>query len=159
MQNPRVQLNTPNSKITNPVDLSSSKIQSTPKTPIQQNTSNIPSDYLGSTPTSEHIRENPFDPPATTEHLPFWMTQAFTQGEPNLANDPIDVSSDTSLSLPETLSLPSTPSQTQISQTPFPQNFPTNVDARCREKSTNNIHLRLEYISNTPSVIWTKSRK
>ena len=126
---------------------------------MQQNTSNIPSDFLGSTPTSEHIRENLFDPQATTEHLPFWMTQAVTQGEPNLANDPIDVSSDTSLSLPETLSLPSTPSQTQILQTPFPQNSPTNVDARCREKSTNNIHLQLEFIRNTPSVIWTKSRK
>ena len=112
MQNPRVQFNTPHSPTTNPVDFSSSTIQSTPQTPTQQNTSNIPSDYLGSTPISEKIRENPFNPPATTEHLPFWITQAFTQGKPNLVNDPIDVSSDTSLSLPETLSLPSTPSLT-----------------------------------------------
>ena len=73
------------------------------------------------------------------------MTQAFTQGEPNLVNDPIDVSSDTTLSLPETLSLPSTRSLTQISQTPFPPNFPTNHDARYRENSTNNIHLRLDW--------------
>ena len=67
----------------------------------------------------------------------------FTQGKPNLVNDPIDVSSDTSLSLPETLSLPSNPSLTQISQTPFPPKFPTNLAARYREISTNNIHLRL----------------
>ena len=59
-------------------------------------------------------------------------------------NDPVDVSSDTSLSLPETLSLPSTTSFTQISQTHFPPNFPTNLDARYRENSTNNIQLRLD---------------
>ena len=123
MQTHRVQFNIPHSPILNPIELSSSTIQSTPKTPIQRNTSNIPSDYLDSTPTSEKIRENPFNPPATREHLPFWMTQAFTQGEPNLVNDPIDVSSDTTLSQPETLSLPSTSSLTQISQTPLPQIF------------------------------------
>ena len=49
------------------------------------------------------------------------------------------------MSLPETLSLPSTPSITQISQTPFPTNFPTNLDARYRENSTNKIHLRLDW--------------
>ena len=38
------------------------------------------------------------------------MTQALTQGKPNSVNDPIDISSDASLSLPEILSLPSTPS-------------------------------------------------
>ena len=73
------------------------------------------------------------------------MTQAFTKGETNLVNDPIDVSTDTTLSLPETLSLPSTPSLIQISQTPFPPNFPTNLDARKRENSTINIHLRLDW--------------
>ena len=87
----------------------------------------------------------PFNPPATTEHLPYWMTQFFTQIEPNLVNDPIYVSSDTTLSLPETLSLPSTPSLTQISRTLFPPNFPTNLDARYRENSTNNIHLQLDW--------------
>ena len=145
MQNPRVQFNIPHSPTTNPVDLSSSTIQSTPQTSTQQNTSNIPSDFLGSTPTSEQIRENPFNPPATTEHLPFWMTQAFTQGEPNLVNDPKNVSSDTSLSLSETLSLPSTPSLTQFSQTPFSPSVPTNRDARYRENSTNNSHLQLDW--------------
>ena len=129
LQNP-VLFNIPHSPTTNPVDFSSSIIQSTPQTPTQQNASNSPSNYLGSTPTSEQIRENPFYPPATTELLPFWMTQVFTRGEQNLVSDPIDISSDTSLSLNENLSLPSTPTLTQISQTPFPPNFHTNLDAR-----------------------------
>ena len=72
------------------------------------------------------------------------MTQAFTQGEPNLVNDPIDISSDTSLSLPETLSLPSTPST--ISQTSnYPLNFPTNLEDRYRDFLTNNIPQRLDW--------------
>ena len=103
MQNTRVQLNIPHSSIKNPLDLSTSTIQSTLQTPTQQNTSKIPSDYLGSTPTSEQIKQNPFNPPATTEQLPYWMTHDFLQGEPNLVNEPIKVSSDTSLSLPETV--------------------------------------------------------
>ena len=73
------------------------------------------------------------------------MTQAFTQEEPHLVNDRIDVSSDTTLSLPETLSLLSTPSITQVPQTPCSTNFSTNLDARYREISTNNIHLRLDW--------------
>ena len=73
------------------------------------------------------------------------MIQAFNQSEPNLVNDPIEVLSDTTLSLPETLSLPSSPSLTQISQTPFPSNFPTNLDTRYRENSTINIHIRLDW--------------
>ena len=59
-------------------------------------------------------------------------------------NDPIDISTDTTLSsLPETLSLPSTPSLSQISPTLFPLNFPNNLDARYREQSSTNIPLRL----------------
>ena len=73
------------------------------------------------------------------------MTHAFTQGELNLVNDPIDVSTETSLSLPETLSLPSTPSLTAISLTKFPPNFPTNLDGRYRENLTSNIQLRLDW--------------
>ena len=73
------------------------------------------------------------------------MTQAFTQSEPNLVNNPIDIPSDTILSLPEKLSLPSTPSLIQISQTPLPRNFPTNLHARFRENSTNNINLGLDW--------------
>ena len=145
MQTPRVQFKISQSTIANPIDVSSRTIQSTPPTASQPSTSNIPSDYLGSTPTSEKIRENPFNPPATTEHLPYWMTQVFTQGEPNFVNDPIDVSSDTTLSLPETLSPPSTPSLSQFSPTPFPLYFPTNLDARYRENSFNNIPLRLDW--------------
>ena len=145
MQTPRVQFNIPHSPIANPIDLSSNTIQSSPQTPSQQNTSNIPSDYLGSTPTSEKIQENPLNPPAATEHLLYWMLQAFTQSEPNIVNDPTDVSSDTTFSLPENLLLPSTPSITQISQTSFPPNFPTNLDARYRENSTNNIHPGLDW--------------
>ena len=92
----------------------------------QRSTSSLPSDYLGSTPTSEQIRENPFNPPNQTSRLPYWTTQSFTQGEPNLINDPIDISTDTttSSSLPETLSLPSTPSISQISPTHFSFKFP-----------------------------------
>ena len=48
------------------------------------------------------------------------------------------------MSPPEIFSLPSTPSLSQISQT-FPRNFPTNLDARYRENSTNYIHLRLDW--------------
>ena len=136
MQTPIVQFNIPHSQIANPIYLSSSTIQNTPQTPTQQITSKNPSDYFDSTPISEQIREKPFNPPATTEHLPFWMTQAFTQGEPNLVNDLIDVSSDTTLSLPETLSFPSTPSLTQIEQNSFAPNFSTNLDARYRENTT-----------------------
>ena len=111
----------------------------TPTIDSQQSTSNIPSDYLGSTSTWEQIRGNPFNPPATTERLPYWVTHTYTQGEPILVNDPIDVSSDTTLStLPETVFLPSTPSLSQISPTLFPVNFPTNLDSRYQEQSSNN---------------------
>ena len=100
-------------------------------------------DYLGSTPTSEQIRENPFNPPTSTRRLP--QTQVFTQDEPNLVNDPIDISSDTTLSLPEFLPLPSTTSISQTSTTSFPPNFPTNLDDRYKGYITNNIPLRLDW--------------
>ena len=139
-------------------DIPQSPSQSTPENPIgilpetptllsQRSTSSLPSDYLGSTPTSEQIRENPFNPTNQTSRLPYWTTHSFTQGEPNLINDPIDISTDTttSSSLPETLSLPSTPSISQISPTPFNLNFPNNLDARYREQSSTNIPLRLDW--------------
>ena len=57
----------------------------------------------------------------------------------------MDISSDTTLSsLPETLSLPSTPSISQISPTLLPLNFPNKLDARYREQSSN-IPLRLDW--------------
>ena len=63
-------------------------------------------------------------------------------------NEPIDISLDTTLSsLPETLSLPSTPSLSQISPTLFPLNFPTNLDARYQEQSSTNTPLRLVWNS------------
>ena len=110
-QTPRVHYNIPQSPTPHPLDLSSSTLPDTPPTASQQSTSNIPSDYLGSTPTSEQILENPFNPPTTTERLPYWVTHTYTQGEPKLVSDPIEVSSDTTLStLPEKFSLCSTPS-------------------------------------------------
>ena len=73
------------------------------------------------------------------------MTQTFSQGEPNLVNEPIEISSEASLSIPETLSLPSTPSINQISITSLPPNFPTNLDDRYKEHLTINIPLRLDW--------------
>ena len=74
------------------------------------------------------------------------MTQAFTQREPKLVNDPKDISSDKFLSLTDTLSLPLTPSTiSQNPTTPFPLKFPTNLDDRYREYSSNNTPLRLDW--------------
>ena len=134
-----------------PITPDNSTLPETPTLLSQCSTSSIPLDYLGSTPTSEQIRDNPFNPPPPppnqTSRLPYWTTNSFTQGEPNLINNPIDISTDTttSSSLPETLSLPSTPSISQISPTPFPLNFPNNLDARYREQSSTNIPLRLDW--------------
>ena len=47
--------------------------------------------------------------------------------------------------VPETLSLPSTPSFTPIAKTPIPPNFPINLDARYRENSTSNKQLRVDW--------------
>ena len=106
-QTPRVTFSIPQSPTPSSSETSSITIPDTPTLTSQQSTPNIPSDYLVSTPTSAQIRENPFNPPNTTERLPYWATQSYPQGEPNLVNDPIDTSSDTTLSsLPETLSLP-----------------------------------------------------
>ena len=145
-QTPRVTFSIPQSPTPSSSEVSSITLTDTPTLTLQQNTPNLPSDYLGSTPTSEKIRENPFNPPPnTTERLPYWTTQPYSQGEPNLVNEPIDISSDTTLSsLPETLSLPSTPSISQISPSFFPLNYPNNLDARYREQSTN-IPLRLDW--------------
>ena len=125
-QTPRVHFNTPNHQHQLPQNFQ----QETPTLLSQHSTSIIPSDYLGSTPTSQLIRENPFNPPDTTERPPYWTTHSYTQGEPNLVKDTIDISSDTTLSsLPETLSLPSTPSLSHIPPALFPPNFPTKLDA------------------------------
>ena len=73
------------------------------------------------------------------------MTQAFTPGEPNLVNEPKEISRETSLSLPETLSLLSTPSISQISTTSYPPNFSINLDDRYKEHLSNNTPLRLDW--------------
>ena len=127
-------------------ELSSSTLPDNPTLTPQHSISNIPSDYLGSTPTSEQIRENPFNPPATTERLPYWTSHSYTQGKSNLVNETIDISSDTTLSsLPETLSLPLTSSLSQISPTLISLMFPNNLDARYREQSSSNIPLPLDW--------------
>ena len=62
--------------------------------------------------------KNHFNPPESTKRLLYWTSHSCIQGERNLMNEPIDIFSDTKLSsLPETLSLPSTPSKSQISPT------------------------------------------
>ena len=145
-QTTRVHFDIPQSPTPTTSEISSNTLPETPTLLSQQSTSNIPSDYLGSTPTSEQIRENPFNPSNPTARLPYWATHSYTQGEPNLVNDPIDISTDTTLSsLPETLSLPSTASLSQISPTFFLLNFPKNLDARYREQSSTNIPLRLDW--------------
>ena len=145
-QTPRVHFSIPQSPKPTTSQLSSSTLPDTPTLTSQQSISNIPSDYLGSTTTSEPICENPFNPPDTTERLQYWATHSYTQGEPNLVNEPTDISSDTTLSsLPETLSLPPTPSISQISPTLFPFNFPKNLDTRYREQTYSNAPLRLDW--------------
>ena len=145
-QTPRIHFDIPQSPTPTTSENPKSTLPETPPLLSQRSTSSIPSDYLGSTPTSEQIHENPFNYPNPTARLPYWTTQSYTQGEPNLVSDPIDISTDTTLSsLPETLSLPSTPSLSQISPTLFPLNFPNNLDARYREQSSSNIALRLDW--------------
>ena len=114
-QTPRVTFSIPQSPTPTSSETSSITIPDTHTLTSEQTAPNIPSEYLGSTPTSAQLCENPFNPPNTTERLPYWATQSYPQGEPNLVNDPIDTSSDTTLSsLPDTLSLPSTTSISQI---------------------------------------------
>ena len=147
-QTPRVHFDIPQSPTPTTSEISSSTLPETSALFSQHSISSIPSDYLGSTPTSEQIRDNPFNPPPpnATERLPYWATHSYTQGEPNIVNEPIDFSTDTTLSLlPETLSLPSIPSLSQISPTLFPLNFPKNLNARYWEQSSSNIPSRLDW--------------
>ena len=145
-QTPRVHFDIPQSPTPTTSENPSSTLPETHPLLSQRSTSSIPSDYLGSTPTSEQKRKNHFNPPNPTARLPYWATHSYTQGEPNLVIDPIDISTNTTLSsLPETLSLPSTPSVSQISPPLFPLSFPNNLDARYREQSSTNIPLRLDW--------------
>ena len=71
-------------------------------------------------------KRNPFNPPTSSHRLPYWINFTFTQGEPDLVNEPIDTSPTiNSLLLPETLSLPPTPSvPSKTSLNYFPICFP-----------------------------------
>ena len=62
-QTPKVQFDILQSPTPTTSEISTSKLPETPTLLSQQSTSNIPSDYLGSTPTSAQIHENPFNPP------------------------------------------------------------------------------------------------
>ena len=62
-QTPRVHFDKPQSPTPTTSESSSNTLPETPPLLSQRSTSSIPSDYLGSTPTSEQIRENPFNPP------------------------------------------------------------------------------------------------
>ena len=75
------------------------------------------------------------------------MIQSFSQSEPNLVSGPIDISPDTSLSLPETLSLPSKPSVAGQIPTNFPTIFSSQSTDRYRELQSTNTPLRLDWNS------------
>ena len=62
-QTPRVHFDIPQSPTPTTSENPNSTLQEAPPLLSQCSTSSIPSDYLGSTPTSEQIRENPFNPP------------------------------------------------------------------------------------------------
>ena len=74
------------------------------------------------------------------------MTKAFSNGESNLVNELIDISSDTFILLLETLSLPSTPAITgQTPSTIFPTKFSNHlVDGYCELQGTST-PLRLDW--------------
>ena len=74
-QAPRVHFDIPQppspSTPENPISI----LPETPTLLTQRSTSIIPSDYLGSTPTSEQIRDNPFNPPPPTKHHDYHIGQ------------------------------------------------------------------------------------
>ena len=61
-QTPRVHFNIPQSPSQTTPENTTGITPETPTLFSQRSTSSLPSDYLGSTPTSEQIRENPFNP-------------------------------------------------------------------------------------------------
>ena len=143
-QTPRVTFSIPQSPTPTSSETSSITIPDTPTLTSQQTTPNIPSDYLGSIPTSTQLREYPFNPPLHHRTTTLLGNTTLSARRTKFSNDPIDTSLDTTLSsLPDTLSLPSTPSISQILPSFFPLNSPYNLDARYREQSTS-IPLRLD---------------
>ena len=83
-QTPRITFSIPQSPTPSSSENSSITLPDTPTLTSQQSTPDIPSENLGSTPTSAQIRENPLNPPHPNERLPYWATQTYPQGEPNL---------------------------------------------------------------------------
>ena len=82
-----------------------------------------------STPTVEQICENPSNPSISSHRLPHWITQPFSEGEPIIVNEHIQIPSHNFLSEPETLSLSSTPSATgQTPTTTIPTIFPNPLE-------------------------------
>ena len=67
-QTPRVLFDIPQSPTPITPENPNSTLPETPLLLSQRSTSSIPSDYLGSTPTSKQIRENPFNPPPPQSH-------------------------------------------------------------------------------------------
>ena len=68
-QTPRVHFDIPQSPSRSTPENPISILPETPTLLSQRSTSSIPSDYLGSIPTSKQIRENPFNPPNQTSRL------------------------------------------------------------------------------------------
>ena len=97
---PRVHFNIPSPPTPKHFDLSSNtskKKPSTLTTYLKTKHSDHTIGLLRKNPHIRQIRENPFNSLTSTQRLPYWMTQAFTQGEPNLVNDPKEISLVTSL--------------------------------------------------------------
>ena len=74
-QTPRVHFDIPQSPPPITPENPNSTLPETPTLLSQRSTSSIPSDYLGSTPTSEQIRDNPFNPPPPTKHHDYHIGQ------------------------------------------------------------------------------------
>ena len=72
-QTPRVHFDIPQSPSQNTPENPIGILPETPTLLSQRSTSSLPSDYLGSTPTSEQIRENPFNP--QTRHHDYHIGQ------------------------------------------------------------------------------------
>ena len=65
---PRGHFDIPQSPTPTSSENPNSTLPETPPLLSQRSTSSISSDYLGSTPTSEQIRANPFNPPPPIQH-------------------------------------------------------------------------------------------
>ena len=78
-QTPRVQFDIPNSPTPTTSENPNDTLPETTPLLSKSSTSSIPSDYLGSTPTSEQIRENPFNPPIPTHDYHIGQRSQYTR--------------------------------------------------------------------------------